>query len=221
MDNKSLEFKDYLKIALLFGLVYATLPIIFTEITWDSIADKIGMTGLLRELIGSFLRAALLEELFKFFAFRQADKRYKFKNEREFIWGAGVIGLTYGIVEKVVTGNPINIILGIIFPMHLLWQMNQGKHYFRYLKAKENKDKKKAKHELFMATLLIFIIHGCWDAVISVISYLLNESTKIKGSDLIGSILFVVLIAFGITYIVISIKKLRNALKNNPKTKKA
>ena len=101
--------------------------------------------------------------------------------------------------------------------MHLLWQMNQGKHYFRYLKAKENNDKKKARNEFFMATFLIFIMHGCWDAVISLISHFLDKSR----SDLLGSILFVILIAFGITYIVISIKRLRESLKNNPKPKKA
>ena len=213
--------KDYLKVALFFGLVCATIPIIITEIIWDSIADKIGLYGLLRELIGSFLRAALLEELFKFFAFRQADKKWKFKNEREYIWGAGVIGLTYAIVEKIAIGNPMAIILGIIFPMHLLWQMNQGKHYFRYTKAKKEGNIKKAKKEFFMATFLIFIIHGCWDAVLSIIVYMLDKSTKFNGSETIGAILFVAIIAFGITYMVISIKKLRRSLKNNPKPKKA
>ena len=49
-------------------MVYATIPIIITEITWDSLANLVGLQeGLLREIIESFFRAALLEESFKFY----------------------------------------------------------------------------------------------------------------------------------------------------------
>ena len=130
--TKPLKRKDYWRIFLLFGVVYATIPIIIAEITWDSLANMIGLSeGITRELIGSFLRAALIEEAFKFYGFMKANKEYHFSNEKEYMLGAGMIGLAYGIIEKVAAGNALAIILGILFPMHIIWQMNQGRHYYK------------------------------------------------------------------------------------------
>lgn len=214
MDSYRLKFKDYKSIAFLYGVVYAVIPIIISEILWDSLANMIGLVGLTRELIASFFRAALLEELFKFYGFLKADKEYKFINEREYMLGAGTIGITYEIVEKFATGNVVAIILGIIFPMHVLWQLNQGRHFYAYRKAKEVGNKKKAKHEFFMATFLIFLIHGCWDAIISIIEYSVDDKAAAWLSSL-GSILILLLIGFGIFYIIISIKRTKKVLKNS------
>ena len=219
MEEKKEERKiNYLEIFFLYGIVYATLPIICTEIIWDKIATLIGLEGLLRELIGSFLRAALLEELFKFIAFKCADKKYQFKTEKEFMLAAGMIGLMYGIIEKIVSGNVIAIVLGILFPMHLLWQMEQGRHFFKYRKAKDEGNMKTVKKEFFMATIFIFLFHGCWDAILSLIEYFINE----KSSDNIGSIFFIIFIIIGIIYMVKSIKAIRKVLKkdNNKPNKK-
>ena len=90
----------------------------------------------------------------------KANKEYHFNSEKEYILGAGMIGLAYGVVEKLAAGNAIAIILGIIFPMHIIWQMNQGRHYYKYQKAKSKNIEKAAKKELFLATINIFLIHG-------------------------------------------------------------
>ena len=215
--SKSLKSKDYWRIFLLYGIVYATIPIIIAEITWDSLFNLIGLNeGLLKELIESFLRAALIEEAFKFYGFIKADKEYHFHNEKEYMLGAGMIGLAYGIIEKIVTGNAIAIILGIIFPMHIIWQMNQGRHFYMYRKAKEENNKEKARKELFLGTFIIFLIHGFWDALISLVGYFASES-KVLNADMIGGILLGIIILFGIIYITISIIKIRKVLKNNQK----
>lgn len=169
--------------------------------------------GLIRELIESFLRAALIEETFKFFGFMKANKKYHFSNEKEYMLGAGMIGLAYGIIEKIAAGNAMAIILGIIFPMHLIWQMNQGRHSYKYTEAKEKNDNKKAKKELLLATFVIFLIHGCWDALISLVGYFASTS-KLANADIIGGILLVITILFGIIYIIASIIKIRKVLKN-------
>ena len=215
--NKVLKRRDYLRIFFLFGIVYATIPIIITEITWDSLAKLVGLNdGLFKELIESFFRAALIEESFKLFGFIQANKEYHFSNEKEYMLGAGMIGLAYAIIEKVATGNAMAFILGIIFPMHIIWQMNQGRHFYKYKKAKEEKDDKKAKKELFLATFAIFLLHGCWDALISLVGYF-AETTKYANSDIIGGMLLIVTILLGIIYLIISIIKVIKVLKNNKK----
>lgn len=197
----------------LYGVVYATIPIIIAELIWDSIANLIGLNeGLLRELIGSFLRAALIEEIFKFFGFMKANKKYHFSNEKEYMLSAGMIGLAYGIIEKIAAGNAMAMVLGIIFPMHLIWQMNQGRHFYKYKVAKEKNDNKKAKKELFLATFVIFLIHGCWDALISLVGYFASTS-KLSNADIIGGILLVVTILLGIIYIIVSIVKIRKEYK--------
>ena len=213
--RENLTRKDYFRIFLLYGIVYVTIPIIIAEITWDIVFDGIGFkVGLWRELVESFFRAALIEEIFKFYGFMRANKEYQFKNEKEFMIGAGMIGFAYAIIEKIASGNVMSIILGIIFPMHILWQMNQGRYYFKYNIAKEEKNKKKAKKELFMATVFIFLIHGCWDALISIVSYFATES-KNPNADMIGGISLIMVIIIGIIYIVLSIIKIRKVLKNN------
>ena len=213
--DETIKTKDYRRIFFLNGIVYATIPIIITEIIWDAVVNFIGLNeGLLRELIGSFLRAALIEEFFKFFAFMKANKKYHFGNEKEYMLGAGMIGLAYGIIEKVATGNAMAIILGIIFPMHIIWQMNQGRHFYRYQKAKEESDNKIARKELFLAMFFIFLMHGCWDALISVVGYFASSS-NIANADIVGGILLLATILFGMVYIIISIINIRKVLKNN------
>ena len=45
--NKTLKAKDYRKIFFLYGVVYATIPIIIAELIWDSLANA--------DIIGGFL----------------------------------------------------------------------------------------------------------------------------------------------------------------------
>ncbi len=67
---------------------------------------------------------------------------------------------------------------------------------------------------LFLATFIIFLIHGCWDALISLVGCFL-ETNKFSNSEIIGGILFVITILFGLFYIILSIIKIRKVLKNN------
>ena len=75
------------------------------------------------------------------------------------------------------------------------------------------------KKEFFLATIFIFLIHGCWDAMLSLIDFF-AKTTKFSNADLIGGTLLVITIVFGITYIVISIIKIIKVLKNNKLNKK-
>ena len=42
--NKTLKANDYRKIFFLYGVVYATIPIIIAELIWDSLANLIGLS---------------------------------------------------------------------------------------------------------------------------------------------------------------------------------
>ena len=65
-----------------------------------------------------------------------------------------------------------------------------------------------------MATIFIFLMHGCWDALISLVSHFANES-KNPNADMLGGILLIMIIIIGLIYIVVSIIKIRKVLKNN------
>ena len=97
--------------------------------------------------------------------------------------------------------------------------MNQGRHFYKYQKAKEEKNTKKAKKELFLATIMIFLIHGSWDALLSLIDFFASTS-KITNADIIGGILLILTILFGIIYMIISIKKIKKVLKNHKEISK-
>ena len=78
--------------------------------------------GLIRDLVESFFRAALLEEIFKFYGFMKANNKYQFKTEKEYMIGAGMVGLAYAVIgagsvvtkdipsNVVAVGNPCKVI---------------------------------------------------------------------------------------------------------------
>ena len=60
--NRVLKRNDYWRTAGVYGFCYTCLLIIVTEILWDVVADRIGLTGLKRDILADFFRAALLED---------------------------------------------------------------------------------------------------------------------------------------------------------------
>ena len=71
----------------------------------------------------------------------------------------------YGFVEKIVLGNIAAVIVGLLCPMHIMWQMNQGGHYFEHEKAKAAGDERTAKKEWRLAVLLPFFSMVCGTVV--------------------------------------------------------
>ena len=200
-SNRVLTGKDYMKTALVYGLCYTCFLIIITEIIWDSIADHVGLSGLLRDILADFLRAALLEEIFKFTGFLLAKRSLKLSRKIDYINIAGLIGLVYGVVEKAVLGNIAAVIIGLAIPMHITWQLNQGGHWFEY-------EKTRSSRELFMATAVPFLFHGCWDSALDLVMFFFNmeESTA---AQIAGGVLAIAMIILGIVYTIRTIRKVR------------
>ena len=221
-EGQKLTKKNYLIIFLFFGFVVATLPIIVTELTWDGICNAVGFEKTIyREIIECFLRAALLEETFKFMAFIFARKKYKINRVADSMFAAGLIGLMYGIIEKVVLFNPMAIIVNIFFPMHLLWQWNQGRHYQISKDEKKKGNKGKAFFRMFLATFVIFFLHGTWDALISIGTYMIDEKNAITNGEMYGGIILGATLFLGAVYtiitFIITIKTARKAKRENEK----
>ena len=193
--------KDYVKTALIYGLCHTCLLIIVTELLWDGIANRIGLTGLARDILSDFLRTALLEELFKFTGFLLAKRALQLTRKIDYIMIAGLIGLVYGVIEKAVLGNIAAVIIGLLIPMHITWQFNQGGHWFEY-------ERTRSSRELLMATAVPFLFHGCWDTGLDLVGYFLGmeESTA---AQVAGGVLAVTMIVLGMIYTIRTIKKMR------------
>ena len=166
------------------------------------------------EILSDFFRAALLEEFFKLTGFLLAKRDVKPQRKIDYILIAGLIGLMYSVVEKAVLGNPMAVIIGLAIPMHILWQFNQGGHYFEYEQAKAAKNGPLARRELFLAVGVPFLLHGCWDSVLSIISYCLRQEGS-TALEVIGGILMVATLAFGIIYTIITIRKVYRLAKQS------
>ena len=206
-DRRTLDNKDYIRIGLKYGLLYTCLLIIVTEVTWDAFAKFLPFKGLAGDMFSDFFRAALLEEFFKFTGFLLAVRSVRPARKIDYVMTAGMIGMVYGIVEKAVTGNPISILLDLILPMHLMWQFNQGGHYFEYRQAKESGDTARTRRELFMSVAVPFLFHGCWDSVLDVISYCLDKEGV--APQVVGGILIVATVAAGAFYMVRTVRYVR------------
>ncbi|MBQ9899926.1 MAG: PrsW family intramembrane metalloprotease [Acholeplasmatales bacterium] len=205
LEGKKLNKKDYLFIFLVFGLAFTTVLIIICELSWDGICKAAGWEkSLSRELIECFLRAALIEEFFKFLGFILARKKYKINRVSDSMFAAGLIGLMYGIVEKAVLFNPMAIIINIFFPMHLLWQWNQGRHFQIAIDEKKKGNNGKAFLHMFLATFVIFFLHGAWDALISIGVYMMDEKNAIQNGETIGGIILGSTLLLGAIYTIVT-----------------
>ncbi len=208
-ENRTLQTKDYLHIALKYGFAFTSLLIMVTEIAWDGIVKRTGLSGPALDIVSNFLRAALLEEFFKFAGFILAKRKYQLSRKIDFILTAGMMGLVYGLFEKVVLGSIGAVIIGLICPMHIMWQFNQGGHYYEYEKAKAADDMQAARKEWRMAILVPFFFHGLWDSMLDIGGYCLENPDSIP-VQVIG---FVLITAAGIGGIIYSIKTVRKVCR--------
>ena len=208
-ENRVLQTKDYLLIAFKYGFAFTCLLIMVTEITWDAIVKHTPLSGLALNLVSNFFRAALLEEFFKFRGFILAKRKYQLTRKIDFILTAGMIGLVYGFIEKIVLGNIAAVIVGLLCPMHIMWQFNQGGHYYEYEKAKAANDLQTAKKEWRMAILVPFLFHGLWDSILDISAYCLGQPDSIP-VQVIGFVLILAAVIGGVIY---SIKTVRKACR--------
>ena len=212
--NNAYHTKDYIKTALIYGVLYSCLLIIVTEVTWDIVVGKPKDASFGGKILSDFLRAALLEEFFKLTGFLLAKRKLKPQRKIDFIMIAGLMGLTYNIVEKAVLGSIIPMIFGVVFPLHILWQFNQGGHYYEYEKAKAEGNRKLARREWFMAICVPFLFHGLWDSAIDVIDLCINQEDP-GIMQVCGYILILAVIAVAVIYAVKTMKKVIRTAKED------
>lgn len=215
-DNRVLTAKDYWVIALKYGFLFTCLLIMLTEIIWDRLIAFTPLTGLAKDIAANFTRAALLEELFKFLGFKLAKRKYQLSRKIDYMLVAGLVGMTYGIFEKVALVSIPAVIVGSICPMHIMWQLNQGGHYFEYEKAKAAKDEAALHKEWRLAILLPFLFHGLWDSGLDIVLYLISAEGLPKAVQVIAAVFGLAMVVFGIIYAVKTVKKVRKIAREEP-----
>ena len=200
--------KMYSIVTFLYGLLCSTLPIVVLEIIWDEVVKHIGVSkeALGYQIFTDFFRAGLIEEGFKFLGFFLAFRRFKFKRQAEAMFAAGLVGLVYGIVEKAAFFNLTAFIIGIALPMHFMWQLNQGRHFFAFCEAKAQGKKGVAARELFLATGFLYVFHSVWDTLLDLYEYFSKQS-ELPKHDLISGLIFGGTLALGVAYVVFTIVK--------------
>lgn len=212
-ENKKYTIKDYILLFVFPGLFFTCILIIIFEISWDIIFKHINISNLSKELIGSFFRAALIEEFFKFHGFMIAKRNIKLKRKSDYMLIGGFIGLTYGIVEKAVLGNIAAAIIGTMIPLHFIWQFNQAKHIYEHDKAVLRGDKACAKKEMLKAIIIPFVLHGCWDAALTIVGALTDSEKNLY--SVLGVVFGLVLCVIGFIYVFKSLKYGRRIIKND------
>lgn len=102
--------------------------------------------------------------------------------------------------------NIAAVVVGLLIPMHITWQFNQGGHWFEY-------EKTRSRGELLMATAVPFLFHGCWDSGLDLIAYFygMEGSTAAQAA---GGVLLVAMLALGIVCTVRTLKKVRTAARS-------
>lgn len=210
-ENRVLYRKDYIRVALVYGLAFTCLLIIVTEIVWDSLANKTPLSGLPKDIASDFFRAALLEEFFKFWGFKLAKNRLGLRRKIDYMMIAGLIGLVYGVVEKAVQGSIGGVVVGLAVPMHIVWQFNQGGHYHEYEIQKAAGSLASARKAWTMAVPATFLFHGCWDSGLDIAFFCFErEATAVQ---LIGGALLLAMIAFGVVYSVKTVRKVQRTAR--------
>ena len=197
-ENAVIKKKDYWWCVCTAGLMTSCLLIVITETVWDMLVKRTGLSGLPLELVGSFFRAALLEETFKFLGCITCLDKVKPNRKIDFVMLFGLIGLVYNVFEKFFMGGAGSIV-GALVPMHLMWQFNQGAHYYEHKKAVLEGNKEKAKKEKIGYILVPFVFHGCWDSVLSVGGFLMGDEFP-TAVEVLGFVLILAVVAVGVRY---------------------
>ena len=210
-ENRVLRRKDYFRVALVYGFAFTCLLIIFTEIVWDSLVDRTALSGLPKDIVADFFRAALLEEFFKFRGFKLAKNKLGLRRKIDYMMIAGLIGLVYGIVEKAVHGSIGGVVIGLAIPMHIVWQFNQGGHYHEYEALKAAGDPASARKAWMMAVPATFLFHGCWDSGLDIAFFCLDREAL--AVQLTGGALLLAMIAFGVVYSVKTVRKVQRTAR--------
>ena len=198
-----------------YGILCSCVLIIVSEVTWDAIFGTPQANELGREIVADFFRAALLEECFKLMGFMLALRKYRPERKIDYILIAGTIGLTYAVLEKAAMANPVSAIIGSIVPMHILWQFNQGGHFYEYRQAKIHNDQARALKEWFMAFIVPFLLHGCWDSALSAIIYCAGREDS-TAMQVVSAATLIAVLALGLTYTIKTIRKVRRIAKEAP-----
>ena len=114
-----------------------------------------------------------------------------------------------------VVGNIAAVIVGLLCPMHIVWQFNQGGHYYEYEKAKAANDLQTANKERLMALLVPFLFHGCWDSLLDIGGYCLDNETSIP-VQAAGFVIITAATVFGIIFTIKTIKQVRRIARETP-----
>ena len=212
-ENAVIQKKDYWWCVWVAGVLSSCLLIVLTEIVWDAIVKQTGLKGLPLELVGSFFRAALLEEAFKYMGCMKCVNKLKPNRKIDFVMLFGLIGLVYNVFEKLFMGGAGSI-LGALIPMHLMWQFNQGVYYYEHKKAVLEGNEEKAKKERIKYIFVPFFFHGCWDSLISVGGFFMEDSFPTV-VQILGFVLIIAVIVVGVIYSIRTFKMVKKLAVEN------
>lgn len=206
LEGPSLSKKDYL-VTLLLGAVPCTLCIIIFEQSFDRFILKDPET-LMGAVFVDFFRAALIEELCKMVFARHALKKHNPSEKTEWMLLAGMIGLGYGLVEKLAMGGGAILIMNAFLPLHIFFQFLMGARFFDAKEAGDSGNAALAKKKRLEAFFLPFLVHGAWDSLLDTAGWLMDRPEG-SAAVYVGLAMFIGLFVFGIIIEIKVIKKIK------------
>ena len=200
-EERTVTNKEYVKTFLLSATVYM-IPIIVIQVSFDFLLpwDPNTVTTIGQSFFTSFIRASLLEEGAKLFFVYRCLKRRQELGMKETILLAGIIGIGFGFLEKLVMGEAA-LILNAFFPGHMLFQWLMGYFLYKAMRAEGTERKK-----LFALSYLVpFLLHGVWDLGL----FLSDVMEDSLGMPITGIVILFVMVILYIVAFVKSIKTVK------------
>lgn len=197
----TLRKRDLVKGALL-GATLCTLVIMVTETVWDRLFDPTGSHSLKVELLGSFFRAALLEEGAKFVFVLWLRKKHPHLTRLDAVLLAGTVGIGYGITEKLAMGNAVALAVNSVLLFHMMFQFLMGWHLWPVW------DKPLPSFAWLRAFLFPLVMHGVWDALVCLAEAAVNSGVTLYES--LGAGAMLVLVGTGVVIELATLIHLRN-----------
>lgn len=204
-DHSAITKKSII-LTLLRGALPCTVCIVIFELSFDRFILK-SSGSLSDEILTSFFRAALIEEGFKYVFSRAALKKYVPSTKLESMLLCGLIGTGYGLVEKLVIGGGVILIVNAFLPLHAFFQFFMGALLFDAREAGEAGNRSLQRKKLLLSFLLPFAVHGLWDSLLATAGWFMEMDTF--AGNMIGLLLFVILIAGGIILECKAVKRMR------------
>ena len=206
--------KHYI-LAILFGALPVMLAALILQIALTRLYRVLGVpSGTLHYALESFISAAAVEELLKFFFAWLIIRKVRPERQIDYALLFGAVGMGFEITESLMgMDSVLAAVIRGVFAYHILWQFWMGLYYRKYRQAREAENAS-GKVKYFILTFLVpTLLHGINDFIAFMAEAAMDANNE--NAMAFWTLGYIVYILFSIVYLIFTMRNIRRAVSES------